>query len=82
MLPKSQLRGTAYTTAHYNWRRISHIIADVICKLLLGETGYFDNRIVYVGGTGPRDRRTKRLAIMDQDGDNNRFLTDAEAGWC
>jgi TolB protein len=48
----------------------------VIYQRLLGETGYFDSRIVYVGGTGPRDRRTKRLAIMDQDGDNNRFLTD------
>ena len=76
VLPKSQLQGTAYTTTHSNWRRISHIIADVIYQRLLGETGYFDSRIVYVGGTGPRDRRTKRLAIMDQDGDNNRFLTD------
>jgi TolB protein len=26
--------------------------------------------------TGPRDRRVKRLAIMDQDGANHRFLTD------
>jgi TolB protein len=70
------LQGTAYTTTHSNWRRISHIIADVIYQRLLGEAGYFDSRVVYVGGTGPRDRRTKRLAIMDQDSENNRFLTD------
>ena len=64
-----------------NWRRIAHIIADVIYERLLGEKGYFDTRIVYIAGTGPRDRRTKRLAIMDQDSENNRFLTDG-SGWC
>jgi TolB protein len=76
VLPKLQLQGTAYTTTQSNWRRISHIVADVIYERLLGEKGYFDSRIVYVSGTGPRDRRTKRLAIMDQDSENNRFLTD------
>ena len=76
VLPQSQLQGTAYTTTRANWRRISHIVADVIYQRLLGEKGYFDSRIVYVGATGPRDRRTKRLAIMDQDSENNRFLTD------
>ena len=76
VLPGQQIQGTAYTTAAGNWRRIAHIIADVIYERLLGEKGYFDTRIVYVAGTGPRDRRIKRLAIMDQDSENNRFLTD------
>ncbi len=76
VLPGTQIQGTAYTTTLSNWRRIGHIISDVIYERLLGETGYFDTRIVYVGGTGPRNRRIKRLAIMDQDGENNRFLTD------
>jgi TolB protein len=76
VLPQAQLQGTAYTTTQSNWRRISHIIADVIYERLLGEKGYFDTRVVYISGTGPRDRRTKRLAIMDQDSENNRFLTD------
>jgi TolB protein len=76
VLPQQQIQGTAYTTDLSNWRRIAHIIADVIYERLLGEKGYFDTRIVYVAGTGPRDRRIKRLAIMDQDGANNRFLTD------
>jgi TolB protein len=74
--PQAQIQGTAYTTTQSNWRRIAHIIADVIYQRLLGEQGYFDTRICYVAGTGPRDRQTKRLAIMDQDGENNRFLTD------
>ena len=76
VLPQTQIQGTAYTTSQSNWRRIAHIIADVIYERLLGEKGYFDTRIVYIAGTGPRDRRIKRLAIMDQDSENNRFLTD------
>jgi TolB protein len=76
VLPGQQIQGTAYTTTAANWRRIAHIIADVIYERLLGEKGYFDTRICYIAGTGPRDRRTKRLAIMDQDSENNRFLTD------
>jgi TolB protein len=76
VLPQGQIQGTAYTTTLTNWRRIAHIISDVIYERLLGEKGYFDTRLVYIAGTGPRDRRVKRLAIMDQDGENNRFLTD------
>ncbi|HVY15617.1 MAG TPA: Tol-Pal system beta propeller repeat protein TolB [Rhodopila sp.] len=76
VLPQRQIQGTAYTTTQANWRRIAHIIADVIYERLLGEKGYFDTRIVYISATGPRDRRTKRLAIMDQDSENNRILTD------
>ncbi len=71
-----QIQGTAYTTAEGNWRRVAHIIADVIYERLLGEKGYFDTRIVYVAASGPRGRQTKRLAIMDQDSANNRALTD------
>ncbi len=76
ILPQTQIQGTAYTTTQANWRRIAHIMADVIYERLLGEKGYFDTRIVYISATGPRDRRTKRLAIMDQDSENNRMLTD------
>src|SRR5262249_27029728 len=76
VLPQTKLQGTAYTTSQANWRRIAHIIADVIYERLLGEKGYFDTRIVYIAASGPRGRQTKRLAIMDQDSANNRFLTD------
>jgi TolB protein len=76
VLPQTQLQGTAYTTSQANWRRIAHMIADVIYERLLGEKGYFDTRIVYIAASGPRGRQTKRLAIMDQDSENNRFLTD------
>src|SRR5690606_21989869 len=55
------------------------IIADKIYETLTGEKGYFDTRIVYVDESGPKDRRVKRLAIMDQDGANHRLLTDGSS---
>ncbi len=76
VLPQTQIQGTVYSTSQANWRRIAHMIADVIYERLLGEKGYFDTRIVYIAATGPRGRQTKRLAIMDQDSENHRFLTD------
>jgi TolB protein len=74
-----QLTGYGYTTTPQNWRRVAHIIADEIYKRITGEEGYFDTRIVYVAESGPEQRRIKRLAIMDQDGANNRYLTDGRA---
>lgn len=70
-----QLQGQSYSTSKDNWRRIAHIIADTIYERLTGEKGYFDTRIVYVSESGPATRRVKRLAIMDQDGENHKFLT-------
>jgi TolB protein len=73
---EAQLTGFEYTTAPANWRKVAHTIADAIYSRITGEGGYFDTRIVYVAESGPKDRRVKRLAIMDQDGANHRFLTD------
>jgi TolB protein len=75
---EQQMVGLAYFTTPQNWRRIAHIIADAIYKRLTGEDGYFDSRIVYISESGPLTRRIKRLAIMDQDGANNRFLTNGQ----
>ena len=72
----SQLTGLVFRTTPENARRIGHIISDAIYKRLTGEEGYFDTRIVYVAESGPPDRRVKRLAIMDQDSANHRYLTD------
>jgi TolB protein len=71
----SQLTGQQYFTTPDNWRRVAHIISDAIYERLTGEKGYFDSRIVFVDETGPKDRRVKRLALMDQDGAGVRYLT-------
>ena len=76
VLGGTQMTGLAYFTQPQNWRRIAHIISDAIYKRMTGEDGYFDTRIVYVAETGPAAKRIKRLAIMDQDGFNHRYLSD------
>ncbi|GAB5510345.1 MAG: Tol-Pal system beta propeller repeat protein TolB [Hyphomicrobiales bacterium] len=70
-----QMIGQQYFTTPENWRRVAHIISDAIYQRLTGESGYFDTRIVFVDETGPKENRIKRLAIMDQDGANVRYLT-------
>ena len=76
VLGEQQLTGKEFNTLSGNWRRVGHLIADEIYKRLTGEEGYFDTRVVYVAESGPAKRRIKRLAIMDQDGANHKFLTD------
>lgn len=76
---EQQMVGQSLTTIPSNWRRIAHIIADIIYKRVTGEQGYFDTRVVYIAETGRQDRRIKRLAIMDQDGANHHFLTDGSS---
>jgi TolB protein len=71
-----QMVGQAYVTQTENWRRVAHIISDAIYTAITGETGYFDTRVVYIAESGPATKRIKRLAIMDQDGANHRYLTD------
>ena len=73
---QKEIIGKKYETNKNNWRRVAHIISDAIFKRVTGEGGYFDTRIVYVAETGPKENRQKRLAIMDQDQANHRFLTD------
>lgn len=71
-----ELSSVALEIDNKGWRRVAHIIADTIYKRITGEEGYFDTRIVYVAETGSAINRIKRLAIMDQDGENHQFLTD------
>ncbi len=75
VLGGAQLNGQQYFTTPDNFRRIAHIISDSIYERLTGEKGYFDSRVVFVDETGPKERRVKRLALMDQDGANLRYLT-------
>jgi len=65
----------AFSTTPSNWRRVAHIISDKIYQRLTGEEGYFDTRIIYVSETGKKTQRYKKLAIMDQDGANLKYLT-------
>lgn len=74
-----QLSGEQFFANDSNKRRIAHIIADAIYERLTGEKGYFDTRIVFIDESGAKNARKKRLAIMDQDGANVRYLSDGKA---
>ena len=73
-----QLAGQQFFTTPENKRRVAHIIADAIYERLTGEKGYFDTRIVFVDESGSAQKRVKRLAIMDQDGANVRYLSNGK----
>jgi TolB protein len=72
---RQDLVDRAFSSPPQNWRRIAHLISDQIYTRMTGEQGYFDSRVVFVDESGPADRRVKRLALMDQDGANMRYLT-------
>jgi TolB protein len=76
VIAETDLIGLRLSVNSRAWRRVAHIISDEIFERLSGDSGYFDTRIVYVAESGPQNKRIKRLAIMDQDGENHQFLTD------
>ena len=75
VLAGKEMLALAFTTVPNNWRRVGHIISDKVYERLTGEKGYFDTRIIYVSEEGPKTKRIKKLAIMDQDGFNTKYLT-------
>ncbi|WP_298090743.1 Tol-Pal system beta propeller repeat protein TolB [uncultured Sphingomonas sp.] len=76
---QTELTRQGFVVPPSDWRRAAHKCADTIYTRLTGEGPYFDSRVVYVSETGPKARRIKRLAIMDQDGANHRFLTNGQS---
>jgi TolB protein len=76
---QTELMRQGFVVPPSDWRRAAHKCADMVYTRLTGEGPYFDSRIAYVSETGPKNRRIKRLAIMDQDGANHRFLTNGQS---
>ena len=75
---KSELTRQGYVIAPRDWRRAAHKCADAIYARLSGESPFFDSRIAYIAESGPKGNRIKRLAIMDSDGANHRFITNGQ----
>ena len=74
-----RLTGAAWKVTPGDWRRAAHKCSDLVYARLSGESPFFDSRIAYISETGPKNRRIKRLAVMDSDGANHRFLTTGQA---
>ena len=73
---EEQLEGLQILADPTDWRRVGHKISDGAYTKLTGEGPWFDSRVVFVAESGPKGDRKKRLAVMDQDGANVRFLPD------
>lgn len=76
---EKQLAGEIFEVPENLWRRAAHKIADKIYEKITGDPGYFDTKIVYVSETGPYLRKIKRIALMDYDGANHKYLTDGKS---
>uniref|UniRef100_UPI003512427F Tol-Pal system beta propeller repeat protein TolB n=1 Tax=Qipengyuania sp. TaxID=2004515 RepID=UPI003512427F len=72
---RDELVRSGWVVPPSDWRRAAHKCADLIYSRLTGESPFFDSRIAYIAETGPKDNRSTRLAIMDSDGANHRFIT-------
>jgi len=75
----SELARQGYVVDPGDWRRAAHKCADMVYSRLSGESPFFDSKIAYIAETGPKNKRVKRLAIMDSDGANHRFVTNGQA---
>jgi TolB protein len=76
---KQQLVKGGWQVGPGDWRRAAHKCSDMVYSRLSGESPFFDSKIAYIAETGPKNRRMKRLAIMDSDGANHRYLTSGQA---
>jgi len=76
---KTEMVRQGFVVKPSDWRRGAHKCADTVYSRLTGEGPYFDSQVIYVSETGPKKNRTKRLAIMDQDGASHRFITNGQS---
>jgi TolB protein len=73
-----ELARKGFVIAPNDWRRAAHKCSGLAYTAITGAPGIFDTRIAYVAETGSGDARIKRIAVMDSDGRNHRYLTAAD----
>ena len=68
------------TGSSTDWRKIAHLAANSIYERITGEKGYFDTKFLYVSvNKSTKLGKIYRLAMMDQDGYNHRYLTNGNS---
>lgn len=77
-ISQQQIISQTYNVSHRMFRRLAHKITDQIYQRVTGDKGYFDTKIAFIAQSGNAKNLIKRLAIMDQDGENRRVLTDGK----
>ena len=73
-----ELAREGFVAAPSEWRRAAHKCAGLVYKQATGARGIFDTRIAYVAETGNGPLKTKRVAVMDNDGTAHKYLTPGD----
>ena len=71
----SELARKGFVLPKSDWRRAAHKCSALAYTAVTGARGMFDTRIAYVAENGVGDAKVRRIAIMDNDGRNHKFLT-------
>jgi TolB protein len=70
-----ELGRKGFVVSSSEWRRAAHKCSGLAYEAITGAPGMFDTRIAYVAESGVGDARVKRIAVMDSDGFNHRYVT-------
>jgi hypothetical protein len=77
VLDQRQLFGKFYSSSKNNYKKMSSLISDEIFKSITGEkVGHFNSQILYVSESGSVRSLTKKINVIDFDGENKLALTD------
>lgn len=77
VLDQRQLFGKFYSASKDNYRKVANIISNEIFKAITGEkSGIFSSQILYVSESGSLKKRTKKINLIDFDGEGRRILSD------
>ena len=60
------------------WQRAAHKCSGLAYTAVTGAPGIFDTRITYVAESGVGAAKTERIAVMDSDGSNHRYVTSGD----
>lgn len=74
-----ELARKGFVIASSEWRRAAHKCAGVAFTAITGSTAMFDTHIAYVAESGVGDGRMRRIAVMDSDGQNHRYITAGDS---
>ncbi len=76
---KKELMNQTMTLSQQDWRKTAHFISDMIYNRLIGERGYFNTKITYIAEEqGKHNKCMRKIAVMDQDGSNVKYLTSGD----
>ena len=70
-----ELGRKGFVVAPSDWRRAAHKCSGLAYEAITGAPGPFDSRIAYVAESGTGSAHVKRIALMDSDGFNHRYVT-------